>query len=249
MRWWLFRLSGRKTQNPNILPVCVCLYKACYRDTPRKAFHWFVMINIRWPIISQTFSHKKRPDFCTSATYRLSIWWRAKQNLEEMFLRVYIFRCAVFAAIGSLITLMVLKFLEKNEGEAGERGEIREEEDLEELPRKEPEENDERFCWKKVRAVAYIFQCQRLRGILFISKVLISFKHLGRTFLSTMSMRVDAVIFLFSNVIYFSLCVPYIYFFVRLILFNKKKNYFIPVQLWQETSSACSCSAKYTMWL
>ena len=63
-----------------------------------------------------------------------------------MFPREDILRSAVFVAIGGLITLAFLKLLEieKNEGRVAHR-EIREENDLNEPPRKEPQENDERF--------------------------------------------------------------------------------------------------------
>ena len=63
-----------------------------------------------------------------------------------MFPREDILRSAVFVAIGGLITLAFLKLLEieKNEERVAHR-EIREENDLNEPPRKEPQENDERF--------------------------------------------------------------------------------------------------------
>ena len=63
-----------------------------------------------------------------------------------MFPREEILRSVVFAAIGGLITLMVLKLVEKNEEAVRGQGEIGGENDLNEPPRKEPEENDERFC-------------------------------------------------------------------------------------------------------
>ena len=60
-----------------------------------------------------------------------------------MFSREEILRCAVFAAIGGIITVVVLKLLE-NEETAAQR-EDREEDDLNEAD-KQPQEHDERLC-------------------------------------------------------------------------------------------------------
>lgn len=75
-------------------------------------------------------------DFCSR---------RAKQNLAKMFPREEILRCTMFAAIGGIIAVVALKLLEKNKETEAQR-EIREENNLNEPPRKEPQENDERFC-------------------------------------------------------------------------------------------------------
>ena len=81
-------------------------------------------------------------DFCS---YHKNSSWRAKQNLTEMFPREDILRSAALAAIGlGFVTLVIWKLLEKNEETVAQR-EIRGENDLNEPPRKEPQENDERF--------------------------------------------------------------------------------------------------------
>jgi len=58
-----------------------------------------------------------------------------------MFSSKEIFRSAVFAVIGGIISVVVLKFLE-SEGEATE---IRDEDELNEA-KKQPQEHDERLC-------------------------------------------------------------------------------------------------------
>ncbi len=85
-------------------------------------------------------------DFCSR---------RAKQNLTKMFPREDILRCTMFAVIGGIIAVVALKLFEKN-NEAEARREIVEENNLNEPPRKEPEENDERF-WKGNCACSHIF--------------------------------------------------------------------------------------------
>jgi len=60
-----------------------------------------------------------------------------------MFSHEQIFRSAVFAVIGGIITVVVLKLLE-NEGTAAQK-DITEEDDLNEAE-KQPQENDERLC-------------------------------------------------------------------------------------------------------
>jgi len=67
--------------------------------------------------------------------------WLAKNNLAEMFSSKEIFRSAVFAVIGGIISVVVLKFLE-TEGTARE---IRDEDELNEA-KKQPQEHDERLC-------------------------------------------------------------------------------------------------------
>ena len=67
---------------------------------------------------------------------------KLNENLAAMFPREEIWRCAVFGAIGGIITLVILKLLENKETPPRE---IREQDDLTE-PRNQPQEHDERFC-------------------------------------------------------------------------------------------------------
>jgi len=60
-----------------------------------------------------------------------------------MFSSEKIFRSALFAVIGGIITVVMLKLLE-TEGTAAQR-EIREEDDLNDAE-KQPQEHDERLC-------------------------------------------------------------------------------------------------------
>ncbi len=75
-------------------------------------------------------------DFCSR---------RATQNLTEMFPREDILRCTLFAAIGGIIAVVALQLWEKSK-ETGAQRDIRGGNNLNEPPRKEPQENDERFC-------------------------------------------------------------------------------------------------------